>query len=396
MKQSGVSLKVATVLLLSSGVELQAAGFYLKEQSIVSQGQAFAGVAAQSGLASSTYFNPAGLNSIEQPTFEGGLHLLLLDQKVTDNGSTGGAANISDQTPLSNSIIPNLYWAQPVGDGVVGVGINAPFGSKNEYQSDYFGKYDHVSADLKTVDYTLALSQKFDESLSLGASLFYQTLDVEQNKISTTNTLSTLEGNAADFGFSVGLQYQLNKTVFGFSHRSGTTHNIVGTLSGVYATTAEMRLPAITALGVEHELNNKVDLYVGVTHYDWSVYDQLTTVSTGVPLIGTLIATAYNNYNDTVSYSLGGNYRYRTDLELRAGFHFDPTPTNDTDRSHSTPDGDRTWLSFGGSKRLDRNLLVDFAYSYIHMDDSAVNKEVLDSAGSLPGQNSVVRPCIRS
>ena len=76
------------VLLCWSASHLHAAGFYLKEQSIVSQGQAFAGVAAQSGLASATYFNPAGLHSIEEKSFEGGVHLLVLDQEVSNNGTT--------------------------------------------------------------------------------------------------------------------------------------------------------------------------------------------------------------------------------------------------------------------------------------------------------------------
>jgi len=69
-------LSKALVACFFGGVvtEGYAAGFYLKEQSIVSQGQAFAGVAAQSGLASAAYFNPAGLSTIEQGTLESGFH----------------------------------------------------------------------------------------------------------------------------------------------------------------------------------------------------------------------------------------------------------------------------------------------------------------------------------
>lgn len=63
------------VALTAGTTQLYAAGFYLKEQSIVSQGQAFAGVAAQSGLASSAYFNPAGLATLDVTTVDPSLKL---------------------------------------------------------------------------------------------------------------------------------------------------------------------------------------------------------------------------------------------------------------------------------------------------------------------------------
>jgi long-chain fatty acid transport protein len=359
------------VILATGATQLHAAGFYLKEQSIVSQGQAFAGVAAQSGLASSTYFNPAGLATLDVTTVEGGTHLILTDQKVKDNGSTGGdvTANTTEQSPLDDVIvIPNLYWAMPLEEGsVLGVGVSAPFGSSNEYQADYFGKYNHVKADLKTVDLTVAIGKQINENLRLGGSLYYQKLDVEQVKASTIGGTATLKGDAADIGYSFGLQYSAGKTTWGLSHRSGTTQDITGSnivsgslleisVDGSYTTSATMKLPAITSLGVEHQFSEETDLYLGITHYSWSVYDKLVVVTPDLAIART--ATTNNNYNDTTSFSIGVNHHYRSDLELRAGFHYDPTPTNDTDRSFSTPDGDRTWLTFGASKTVDPSLTL--------------------------------------
>ncbi|MGB0958348.1 MAG: outer membrane protein transport protein, partial [Litorivicinus sp.] len=65
---------------------------------------------------------------------------------------------------------------------------------------------------------------------------------------------------------------------------------------------------------------------------------------------------------------------YSAGVTARAGIHFDPTPTNDTDRSTSTPDGDRTWLSVGASKLLAENLIVDGALTYILVEDGIVNR----------------------
>ncbi|NBQ83651.1 MAG: hypothetical protein EBU10_05430 [Alphaproteobacteria bacterium] len=61
MKLKYIAVAIATV----SAPLAQAAGFYLKEQSIVSQGAAFAGAAARQDAASSVYFNPAGIAEMD-------------------------------------------------------------------------------------------------------------------------------------------------------------------------------------------------------------------------------------------------------------------------------------------------------------------------------------------
>jgi len=66
----------AVAVAMASSPLAQAAGFYLKEQSIVSQGAAFAGAAARQDAASSVYFNPAGIAEMESQ-IEGVVHLLL-------------------------------------------------------------------------------------------------------------------------------------------------------------------------------------------------------------------------------------------------------------------------------------------------------------------------------
>ncbi|MBT3310252.1 MAG: hypothetical protein HOL04_08685 [Gammaproteobacteria bacterium] len=382
--------------------ELLAAGFYLKEQSIVSQGQAFAGVAAQSGIASAAYFNPAGLATLESSVVEGGVHVIVPDQKV--NGSISsissttyttatalGANNNNEQDTLSTTAIPNLYWAKPVGEYVIGASINAPFGSENEYDADYFGRYNHISASLKTIDYTVTAARQVNKNLRIGGGIYYQTLDIEQKKATHVAQTGTLKGDASDIGFSLGVQYNTGDTTIGLSHRSGSTQDITGTntlvgtgafTAGTYSTNATMKLPAITSLGIEHTLNKNTDLYFGTTHYNWSVYDSLTTTTLGIPqtLGNPYVSTTINNYKDTISYSVGVNHQYNHDLELRGGIHFDPTPTADDYRSHSTPDEDRTWLSLGLSKKMDKEMTIDFAFSHIMVDDAKITNKQVGSA----------------
>jgi len=69
-------------------------------------------------------------------------------------------------------------------------------------------------------------------------------------------------------------------------------------------------------------------------------------------------------------------------MVVRAGWMRDPTPTNDTDRSLMTPDGDRDWLTLGFSKELSKDLTLDFAYSHIMVDKGVVNKRVFTSGSA--------------
>ncbi|MBT3196963.1 MAG: hypothetical protein HN842_03285 [Gammaproteobacteria bacterium] len=372
-------------MLLSLGVTSEgfSAGFYLKEQSIVAQGQAFAGVAAQSGLASSTYFNPAGLGGMEHDTLEGGVHLILPDQRVRDSGSVTAAplgnTNKSEQVPLSETAVPNLYYATPIdSETVVGVGISAPFGTDNRYDANFFGRFEHISGSLKAVDYTVALGHQLTDRIRLGGALYLQQLDVEQVKATAATQTATLEGDAEDMGFSLGAQYQTGTTTFGLSYRSGTEQDISGTNlisgtgtipTGTYLAKTTMKLPAVTSVGIEHGINERTILYLGATRYGWSVYDAITVETAGIGA-----STTQNRYSDTTNFSIGVGHQYRADLQLRAGLMIDPTPTNNRDRSFSTPDSDRAWITLGASKTVNDTTVVDIAFSHIRVDDAAINK----------------------
>ena len=393
---------VAAAVAVVSTPLAQAAGFYLKEQSIVSQGAAFAGAAARQDVASSVYFNPAGIAEMGSQ-IEGGVHLLIPDQKVTGTAAIG-ALSIAEQEPLSNSTIPNFYYTKPIGDGVAGFGISAPFGSKNEYASDFIGALDSYYVSLKTVDFSFAYAEKINERIRLGGSLVYQTADIEQRKLvssvligSASTATATLKGDSTALGMTIGAQFDLeNGGVLGVTYKKGLEQDIEGTntvsnaftltvggvavpiAAGSYNATGTLKLPSMTSISLIYPISDRTDLMFDVTRYGWSAYDNLT-VSTawGAPL-GTQPSVSDQNYSDTTSFSLGAEHRYGNGWTARAGVHLDPTPTNDTDRSFTTPDGDRTWLAFGASKETDSGTTWDFAYTHINVANTDLNREVSD------------------
>ena len=365
------------------------AGFYLKEQSIVSQGAAFAGAAARQDVASSVYFNPAGIANMGSE-IEGGIHLLMPDQKVTGT-TTIGALTTDTQDPLSTSVIPNFYYTRPIGDGVFGFGISAPFGSKNEYASDFVGAVDSYFSKLKTVDFSFAYGRSVGDGVRVGGALVYQTADIEQSKLlsAASTSTSTIKGDSSAIGITLGAQFDMdNGGTVGLSYKKGLNQEIEGTntiseaitiaagttiAAGSYAASGTLKLPDMLSISVITPISESTDFLFDVTRYSWSSYDSLDVKSIAI-INGAVDMTSSSaqNYKDTTAFSLGLEHDYGDGYVARAGVHFDPTPTNDTDRSFSTPDGDRTWLTFGGSRTLDSGVTWDLAYTYIQVKDTAI------------------------
>lgn len=410
MKLKYIAVAIAAV----SAPFAQAAGFYLKEQSIVSQGAAFAGAAARQDAASSVYFNPAGIAEMNSQ-IEGGVHLLIPDQTVTGTNdplagtAAAGLLSTAAQEPLSNSTIPNFYYTRPLGDGVAGFGISAPFGSKNEYSSNFTGAFDSYYVKLKTVDISFAYAKTLSETARLGGALVYQTADIEQRKrVSVTGSSATLKGDSTALGMTIGAQFDLESGgVLGISYKKGLEQDIEGTntvsalfstdpdgagavptldfAAGTYTASGKLKLPSMLSISLIHPISDKTDLMFDVTRYGWSAYDNLTVNTAwgeqaingggGATVnLGTQPKVSDQNYSDTTSFSIGAEHRYGNGWTARAGLHLDPTPTNDTDRSFTTPDGDRTWIALGASKETDSGVTWDLAYTHIKVDDTTLNR----------------------
>ncbi len=374
-----------TAATLASGV--QAAGFYLKEQSVVGQGRAFAGSAAGTDGASAAYFNPAGTVGLDRQV-EVGVHLISPDVTVTNNGTAGGntgGGTINTIKPYEAKPVPNFHFVNPLDESTsISVAIGAPYGFSNDYGINAFSRLDNVKVDLATIELSASIAKQITEETALSFGLVYQSMDVEQVfGAGAPGTETTQAGDGTATGFVIGVQHAISDaTKIGASYRTQNTVELSGTLSGGsfgagVSFDADFELPSIFAIGLQHNVSDRTRAYVDATYYGWSAYERLTAVS---PTSGTPIVSATNNYNDTISFGLGAEHDYGNGLTVRAGIHIDPTPTNDTDRSTSTPDSDRTWLATGFSKEMSEDLIFDAALTHIIADDGKINKTTLGGA----------------
>lgn len=141
---------------------------------------------------------------------------------------------------------------------------------------------------------------------------------------------------------------------------------------------SRMDIPAMATLDWVHDFNDSLSLAASVTWTEWSSFKSLKLESHG-----NLIVDIPYNYKDTWMYSVGGDYRFNDQLTLRAGVALDQTPTRNSTRDARIPDGDRTFVSLGGSYRFasDPNLSVDVAYSRQFVDEGRLRTQNQDRLG---------------
>jgi long-chain fatty acid transport protein len=77
-------------------------------------------------------------------------------------------------------------------------------------------------------------------------------------------------------------------------------------------------------------------------------------------------------YRDSWFFALGTEYRVRPDTTLRAGISRESSPVQGTLGWIALPDGERTSLSVGLSRKVTRELTFDLAYSYTWINDQLI------------------------
>lgn len=376
-----------------------AGGFYLQEQSPIEVGRAFSGEAAAGDDASVIYYNPAAITELRNLTVTAGGSLLFVDARQQNQGSTRSVPGSPTLYPIPGGdggnpfagvvAVPSIYVVAPASDRLsLGVGVNAPFGLKLDYNPDFFGRYDSLGTDLKTYNIGASAAYKLTDRLSVGGGI-----DVQYVKVTLTNAIPNLspldtdgfgrvQGDDWSVGWNLGVFYKTDGGVkLGASYRSGIRHKLSGTyqVSGLHApldsgnvtlpATAPLDLPDIWTLSVNAPVGPKARVYLSGRYYNWSVFKGIDVQPQGAPAVVTTL-----NYKDSVGVSLGGEYDISPRLTLRAGTMFDQTPTNADYLTTRVPDGDRYWLTTGASYHLSPKLTVNVAYAHTFVDKAHIDR----------------------
>jgi long-chain fatty acid transport protein len=200
-----IATAVAGVALVLAGGQAFGSAFALAEQNVMGLGNAFAGAAATAEDANTVWHNPAGLARLNFPQVEQAIHVIIPSAKFHNAGSQAAALQ-----PLGGTggdaggaaFVPNLYGSMAVNSQWhVGIGINAPFGLKTEYDDGWIGRYQALKSEVKTINVNPAVSYKVTDQFWLGAGANYQHFSATlTNNVNYSASLAQVYGAAAQAG----------------------------------------------------------------------------------------------------------------------------------------------------------------------------------------------------
>lgn len=395
------------LVVFTTSISANAAGFALIEQSASGMGNAFAGGSAIAEDASTIFFNPAGMTYIEGTQAVGALHLIKPNAEFNNQGSIKGfnrplGGEGGDAGDLA--FVPNFYFKTDLTDVIkLGLGINAPFGLKTEYDKDWIGRFQAIKSEVKTVNINPAIALKVNDQLSLGAGISAMWAQAELTSavnLVAAEGSSKVKGDDWGFGFNLGAIFQITPaTRIGAAYRSKVEQHLDGDVkftrpaiplsAAALAATAnsdvkaDITLPETFSVSAFSRLNDTWDLMGDVTWTRWSQFQELAIYrSSGAPL-----AKTTENWENTMRYSIGANYHYSDTIKLRAGLAYDQEAINDQFRTARIPGNDRKWLSLGAGWQVSPASKLDVGYAHLFISDASIDdNQLAQRKGRLTGQ----------
>ena len=429
-----IATAVASVALMLGAGQAFGAGFALQENSGSGLGNAYAGGAAAAEDAATLWSNAAGMSRIGTNQFVGAINVIWPSFKFSDSGSIhalnqplggdgGDAGNVA--------FVPNMYLVIPINkQWSFGLGINAPFGLKTEYDDGWMGRYQAIKSDVKTLNINPALSWKVSDNIALGGGVSYQQVKATftSNVIYSAaiaqaagaaaaagqippptagaivaqtgglDAFSSVSGDDYAWGWNVGILADLDKNNrFGASWRSDINYNLSGNVNFSYPTlpaltppqlqpvlgllssavngvlanggiTSGIKLPGIANFSWFGHVSDRWDIMADVQWTRWSTIQDLTFVRT----TGAILQSTPEHFKDAWRYSLGANYQYDPQWKLRMGAAYDQSPVQDAYRTARLPDSDRTWLALGAQYAMSPAVKLDFGATYIWVKNSSI------------------------
>jgi long-chain fatty acid transport protein len=380
--------------LLGSTASTRAGGFDEPVQSVVGQGTSNAGVAAGGSL-SSMFWNPATLTQSRPFATELGATGILPhisqqgNSSVLPLGSAFGFTAGVDNSAL-NALVPMAYVSRQISDRVwLGLSINAPFGLSDKFpNTGWAGAFYGQNASFNTYNATPSVAVKLNDWISVGAGVQAQyahaDLTFASGVLGPANpALAQISAKGWGWGWTAGITLTpASGTHIGLGYRSAIDQKFDGSLSiegglstpGSVATT--VKLPDSLTLGVRQALSPQLSLLGAAAWTNWSRIGTSNFYQPGgAPALspsGASISIPFQ-YRDGWFYAVGLEYILNPTWTLRSGVAYETSPITDQVRVPLIPDTNRTWVSIGATATISKNLRIDLAYSYIHLNSTAIN-----------------------
>jgi long-chain fatty acid transport protein len=381
-------------VIFTTPIAAQAAGFALIEQSASGMGNAYAGGSAVAEDASTIFFNPAGMTYIQGTQIVGAIHLIKPSAEFNNKESVaaGGGRPLGSEGGDAGDLafVPNFYYKMDLTDTLkFGIGMNAPFGLKTEYDPTWIGRFQAIKSELKTININPAIAFKVNDQLSLGVGISAMWAQAELTRavnLGVAEPSVKIKGDNWGFGVNLGAIYQATAdTRVGVAYRSKVNQHLEGKSTSTYAplntnVTAAVSLPENFSVSAFSRLNDTWDLMGDVTWTRWSRFKELRIdFANAVP-----DSVTPENWRNTMRYSIGANYHYSDDIKLRVGLAYDQEAISDQFRTARIPGNDRKWLSLGAGWQVTPSGKLDVGYSHLFIKDASIDDNQTATSPTTP------------
>ena len=200
--RSRFSLTVLTLVAAAAfAPQAQASGFQLREQSPLSQGNAFAGISAGGGDISALFFNPAVMTQYDGWQFSMGGTYVNLSAKfegtsakrtatllglgfqvapITGTSLSPISGPVDNSNAAISAVLPEFNIMYSVNNDLkIGLSLNVPYGLTTEYDANWAGRYHALKSDLKTIDIAPSIAYRVSKEFTFGVAFVARKTDSE-------------------------------------------------------------------------------------------------------------------------------------------------------------------------------------------------------------------------
>ncbi|MBE0639202.1 MAG: outer membrane protein transport protein [Bacteroidales bacterium] len=374
------------IIVMFLGVNLlHAGGYQVRLQGQRQTGMGLIGTSLY-GDASSLFFNPAGLSKINgKYSFSAGMSQILnkVGFRLENTYNT-----VYNDNPIGTPFY--FYGSMMVTEKLaLGVGAYTPYGSTAVWGDDWVGASLVQDLSLKAVFIQPTVSYRFNDMISIGAGFVISTGDVELNRAAPYNSptvdgQATLQGDATAYGYNVGvLVTPGDRWSIGASYRSevimsvedgDATFTVPTSIGPIIPAqnkfSADLPLPANLDFGISYKATEKLLLAAEVNYIFWDVYDSLKFEFEQVPDL--LNSSNPRLYSNSLITRVGAEYKFSDIVTGRAGFYYDPTPTDENYFTPETPSLTTYGFTLGVSIYPIENFAIEL--SYLHLETQEATK----------------------
>lgn len=281
-------------------------------------------------------------------------------------------------------VMPSVYAVWPLStDWALGFGAHIPYGRQTRWEADGLPKAGvPLLTKMMVMDIGPSLSWRVSDSFSAGVGLdvYYGRLQFRQ-LLSWPGGEAKAEADGFGVGANAGLTWRLTpdqrlaltcRTPFqvDFEGDMRVTH-IPPPMSGMVHSSSDVsstfQFPTIVALAYGLRVSETVRIEADV---EWLQFSRNQTLKinggSNSALLGPL-ARIPQNWNDTWTFGIGGDWQFAADWTLRAGYRYLPTPVPDTTFMPSMLDSNQSAITLGLGYRSGSHS-VDLAYALALLD----------------------------